>query len=213
MNAALAMTPTKNKLCFPSFKSGRTCGRKGLWKTPPTQYVLPSCHAHRQESQMPENLVCEKPSVSGHGDQKRHAKWRHEVRPGGATPVIQTRERDSRAVARSRSSEAKYTSSRSGAAFSVRSSVRTRLYSSLACVFDLLPVVFDLQVTFEVTVDFRWRASFSPQLWRVALSGGPCPLDVVLVRPRCRPRAWRLTPPSHLTCRPPALDAVWARRC
>ena len=136
---------------------------------------------------MPENLVCKKQSVSGHGDQTRHAKWRHEVRPGGATPVIQTRERDSRAVARSRSGEAKYTSSRSGAAFSVRSSVRTRLYSSLACVFDLLPVVFDLQVTLEVTVDFRWRASFSPpQLWRVALSGGPCPL-------RCFSRATSLS--------------------
>jgi len=88
------------------------------------------------------------------------------------------------------------------------------VFRLLPVVFDLLPVVFDLQGTFEVTVDFRWRASFSPpQLWRVTLSGGPCPLDVFLVRPRCRPRAWRLTPSSHLTYRPPALDAFWARRC
>ena len=56
------------------------------------------------------------------------------------------------------------------------------VFHLLPVVSDLLPVVFDLQVTFEVTVDFRWRASFSPsQLWRVALSGGPCPLDVILV--------------------------------
>ena len=77
---------------FPFGKESSCVRAKGLWKTSPTQHVLPSCHAQRQESQMPENLACKKQSVSGHGDQTRHAKWRHEVRPGGATPVIQTRE-------------------------------------------------------------------------------------------------------------------------
>ena len=127
---------------FPFGKESSCVRAKGLWKTSPTQHVLPSCHAQRQESQMPENLACKKQSVSGHGDQTRHAKWRHEVRPGGATLVIQTRERDSRAVARSRSSEAMYSSSRSGAAFSVWSSARRRLYSSLTCCFSSLACCF-----------------------------------------------------------------------
>ena len=164
---------------FPFGKESSYVRAKGLWKTPPTQHVLPSCHAHRQESQMPENLACKKQSVSGHGDQTRHAKWRHEVRPGGATPVIQTRE-GTRARWLGPVQERRCTVRLAQVPPSLYGALHVNAWTRLLpVIFDLLPVVFDLQVTFEVTLDFRWRASCSPpRVWRVALSGCPSPLYV-----------------------------------
>ena len=141
---------------FPFGKESSYVRAKGLWKTPPTQHVLPSCHAQRQGSQMPENLACKKQSVSGHGDQTRHAKWRHKVRPGGATPVFK----------HAKGTRARWLGPVQARRCTVRlAQVPPSLYGALhvhACtrllpvvfhllpvVFYLLPVVFDLLVTLK----------------------------------------------------------------